>query len=76
MEKLNTNELILARDLGILNTASVREQIEAMEREKYLGMHEHKIFFSCCRWCTYFYNETGVRTQKSLKNRQMPTFAA
>lgn len=69
MEKLNTNELLLARDLGILNTASVREQLEAMEREKYLGMHEHKIFFSGGRWCTYFYDETGVRTQKSLKNK-------
>ena len=69
MEKLNEKELLLARDLGILNTASVREQIEAMEREKYLGMHEHKIFFSGGRWCTYFYNETGVRTQKSLKNK-------
>lgn len=70
MEKLSTNELQRARDLGILDTASIRVQIEGMERKRYLEMHPNEIFFSAGRWKTYFPDEKQGRVLKALKSKE------
>lgn len=70
MEKLTMSELKLARDYEIIDTASIRMQIEDMERKMYLEMHPYDIFFSAGRWKTYFPDEKQGRVLKALKSKE------
>lgn len=70
MEKLTLNELQNAYASGILDEDSIREQLEKMEKEKYLAMHSYEIFECSGSWWTYFPSEEKGRVAKKRKKRE------
>ncbi len=70
MEKLTISELQFARDYEIIDTASIRMQIEDMEKQKYLAMHPYEVFESGGSWWTYFPDEVKGRVQKKRKRKE------
>ncbi len=70
MSKLTIEELQQARDYGIIDTASIRVQIEEMERQKYLEMHPYDVFECGGNWFTYLPSEEGKRKQVKRKKKE------
>lgn len=70
MRDLTLKELMEAREFGILNEDNIREQLEKMEKEKYLAMHSYEIFECSGAWWTYLPNEDKGRIAKKRKKRE------